>query len=115
MEGGYKCLCLLSCAHQPLGLDGNDWGVGCRCFCCPCSLIRAKPGDMPFLVAVETKSTLYPLSFFFVRKGGACPRSPNIHGVWVSVTECVPPLELCRLCSSFTSLDSFLQVDVLWF
>src|SRR6266568_5644660 len=63
--------------------------------------------------ALEAESALDPLSFFLVRKGSACPSSPYVHGVRVSVVECVPPLRFCCSSSSFSPFDPFFQEDVL--
>src|SRR6266702_5008362 len=113
MEGGYKCLRFLGCTDGALRLDGDDGGVGRGCLRDPCSLIGTVSGDVSLLVASEAKSALNPLSFFFVRKCGTSPSASDVHGVWISVVERVPPLEFCCSSSSFSSLDSFLQVVVL--
>src|SRR6266571_302850 len=109
VEGGYEGLCLLCGAYGSLSLDRNYRGVGRGCFRNSCVSLWAKSGDVPFLVALEAESTLDPLSFFLVRKGGACPSSPYVHGVGVSVVECVPPLWFRCSSSSVVSPDSFLE------
>src|SRR6266702_4142429 len=113
VEGGDKGLHFLCCTYWSLCLDGDDWSIGRRCFCYPCSLVWTISGDMSFLVAAEAESALYPLSFFFVRKGCSGPSTSDVHGVWVPVAESVPPLELCCSSSSFSPFDPFFQVDVL--
>src|SRR6266702_2361224 len=113
VEGCDKGLCFLCCTYWPLCLDGDDRGIGRGCFRSSCSLVWAISGDVSFLVAAEAKSTLNPLSFFFVCESGSGPSSPYVHGVWVSIVERVPPLEFCCSSSSFSPFDPFLQLDIL--
>src|SRR6266702_4600577 len=94
MEGGYKCLHFLCCAYWPLSLDSDNWSVGCGCLSNSGVLLRTESGNVSPLVALETESALDLLLFFFVRKCGTGPCASNIHGVWVVVIECIPPLEL---------------------
>src|SRR6266702_2069266 len=109
VEGGYEGLRLLCGTYGSLSLDHNYRGVGRRCFCNSYVPLGTVSGDVSFLVALETEPALDPLSFFFVRKGGACPSSPYVHGVGVSVVKCVPPLWFRCSSSSVVSPDSFLE------
>ena len=85
MESGDKSLRLLCCAYWPLGLDSDDWGVRHGCLSDSGGFLRAKSGNMPFLVALKTESALDSLSFFFVCECGACPSVSNVHSVQVLV------------------------------
>src|SRR6266702_2814152 len=105
MEGGNEGLCLLCCTDWSLGLDSNDWGIRCGCFCGSCSSVWTISSNVSLLIALEAKSTLDPLSFFFVRKRCASSGAPYVHSDWVAVGECVPPLWFCCSSSSFSSLD----------
>src|SRR6266702_8473727 len=109
VEGGYEGLRFLCGAYGSSSLNRNHRGVGRGCFRNSCVPLWAKSGDVPLLVALEAESTLDPLSFFLVRKGSACPSSPYVHGVRVSVVKCVPPLRFCCSSSSVVSPDSFLK------
>src|SRR6266571_439441 len=112
MESGDKGLCLLGGADGSLGLDGDDGCIARGCFRDPCCLVWTKSSDMPFLVAAEAESTLDPLSFFFVREGGACPGPPYVHGVWIAVVECVSPLRFRCSSSSVVPSDPFFEEDI---
>src|SRR6266571_1454657 len=109
VEGGYEGLRSLCGTYGSLSLDRDYWGVGRRCFCNSCVSLGAISGDVSLLVALEAEPALDPLSFFFVRKGGACPSSPYVHGVGVSVVKCVPPLWFCCSSSSVVSPNPFLH------
>src|SRR6266571_8228132 len=85
VEGGYERLCFLRCANWSLCLDGDNRGIGCGGLCDSSSFVGAISGDMPFLVTMEAKSALNPLSFFFIHKHGPCPCLPNVYGIWVVV------------------------------
>src|SRR6266702_8502785 len=107
MEGGNECLCFLSCADWAIGLDGYNWGVGCGCFSSSRTSLWAISGYVPFLVAMEAKSTLNPLALFVVHHGGSCPCMPYVHSIWVAVVKCISPLYFGCAASSFASFDSF--------
>src|SRR6266702_5586058 len=107
MEGGYEGLCLLGGAHGSLGLDCDYRGVRRGCFCCAGVPLGAISCDVSLLIALEAESALDPLSLFLVCECGACPCSPYVHGVRVSIVKGVPPLRFCRSSPSIVSPDPF--------
>ncbi len=112
MERGDEGLCLLCCTHWSLSLDCDDWGVGCQGFCDSSVFLRTEASYMSLLVTLEAESALNPLLLFFIRECGLCPSMSDVHGVWVMIAECIPPLGFGSPSSSVGSLDSLLQENV---
>ncbi len=112
MEGGDEGLHFLSCAYWSLCLDGDNGVLGSGCFCSPRAPLGAESCNMSLLVAVETKSTLDTLLFFFVCERHSGSSVSYVHCVGVSVVECVPPLEFCCSSSSVASFDPLFEVYV---
>src|SRR6266702_7249935 len=112
VEGCNQCLGLLGCADWSLCLDGDNRGVGRRSLGDSCVLLRAESCDVPLLIALEAESALNSLPFFFVRECGTRPGSSYVHGVWVLIIECVPPLEFCCSTSPFPAFDPLFEVNV---